>query len=542
MVGIGVGCGALTAYSQLSVQNYESSQNIAVASHRVFNLATCVTKVCASYLYHNIYKHERGDSEFSRLEAELTRLQDEERQITLRYNASGYTDMEAYRREGDDVRERILAVADRLASSKQELLSRVHTISAEAFRDLCMRNRGVYIKLGQHLSQLDYILPPEYCSVLSDLLDKNPASNFESVCSLFQEEFPSSSEGGSGALPADLFASFDPVPIASASLAQVHVATGRDGQRYAVKVQHPSLRRQAAGDLVAIARALEFVSWVFPSFKYQWLLREMTNNLPVELDFCHEAANMERCRSMLHKEILVGDVVVPTVAPELSSSRVLTMSFEDGVSIGGLSKKFAAAARGEGAGVGYRASDVAQLVSSVFAEQIFRHGFVHCDPHEANLHVRAHPTRPGRPQLILLDHGLYRELGPDFRHHYTRLWSGVAGSDFSTIERECGALHVTSSVSLFSALLTMKPWSVVMSNDMNRYVCMQHCSRCCVFADVPVYCCVLFQFSPNFEQKEADCLVYGGRNDAKVRHQVPAAGARLIEFAALRHDPFVQDK
>ena len=69
--------------------------------------------------------------------------------------------------------------------------------------------------------------------------------------------------------------------------------------------------------------------------------------------------------------------------------------------------------------VGLRPQAIAQLVSQTFNEMIFMHGYVHCDPHAANLFVRVHK---GRPQLILLDHGLYRSITDQFRHDYACLW------------------------------------------------------------------------------------------------------------------------
>jgi predicted unusual protein kinase regulating ubiquinone biosynthesis (AarF/ABC1/UbiB family) len=58
-------------------------------------------------------------------------------------------------------------------------------------------------------------------------------------------------------------------------------------------------------------------------------------------------------------------------------------------------------------------NDISMLVSKIFCEQMYRHGFVHCDPHEANLLVRKHPFKKGQPQIVLLDHGLYKKLGDD---------------------------------------------------------------------------------------------------------------------------------
>lgn len=90
------------------------------------------------------------------------------------------------------------------------------------------------------------------------------------------------------------------------------------------------------------------------------------------------------------------------------------------------------------------------------------------DPHEANLLVRVHPTRAGRPQLVLLDHGLYQELPPAFRKEYCRLWFSLCMSDEDGIKRHCQALGAGPLYTLFSAMLTMKPWEDIVSKDIAR--------------------------------------------------------------------------
>jgi aarF domain-containing kinase len=102
-----------------------------------------------------------------------------------------------------------------------------------------------------------------------------------------------------GAPPEALFASFDPVPIASASLAQVHVARLPDGRKLAVKVQHAGLRETSAADTATIAALAAAARLAFPDFDLSWLVDEIRLNLPLELDFRHEAANAARCRANL---------------------------------------------------------------------------------------------------------------------------------------------------------------------------------------------------------------------------------------------------
>ena len=105
----------------------------------------------------------------------------------------------------------------------------VHERNAQRLLRLCRRNAGVYVKLGQHLSQLDYILPRPYTSTLSAMLDDAPCSTFADVCKTIEEDF--------GQEVGELFEYFSPDPVASASLAQVHVAHAKGNDRkLAVKV------------------------------------------------------------------------------------------------------------------------------------------------------------------------------------------------------------------------------------------------------------------------------------------------------------------
>ncbi|GMI72598.1 ABC2 homolog 9 [Hibiscus trionum] len=92
-----------------------------------------------------------------------------------------------------------------------------------------------------------------------------------------------------------VFNEFDPEPIASASLAQVHVARTRDGQKVAVKVQHTHMTDTAAADQATVEFLVNTLHWLFPSFDYRWLVAEIRESLPKELDFLIEAKNSMIC-------------------------------------------------------------------------------------------------------------------------------------------------------------------------------------------------------------------------------------------------------
>lgn len=82
--------------------------------------------------------------------------------------------------------------------------------------------------------------------------------------------------------------------------------------------------------------------------------------------------------------------------------------------------------------------------------------------------VRPHPTRKGKPQLVLLDHGLYRQLDDDFRRNYTRLWQAMILCDEGKIEQYCRRLNAGELYTLLAAMLTLRPWDDIVSKDVDK--------------------------------------------------------------------------
>ncbi|KAG6763767.1 hypothetical protein POTOM_031206 [Populus tomentosa] len=355
---------------------------------------------------------------------------------------------------------------------KAKVKHEVHLRSARKLQELCFKNGGIYIKLGQHLGQLEYLVPEEYVQTMREsMLNKCPVSSYDQVCEVFKKEL--------GETPDKIFEEFDPVPIASASLAQVHVARTLDGQKVAVKVQHTHMTDTATADRATVEVIVNTLHGVFPSFDYRWLIDEIRESLPKattaivaiqELDFLVEAKNSEKCLENFRKlsPHIAEYVYAPKVHWNLSTSKLLTMEFMDGAHVNDMKTIQK---------LGIQPNEVATLVSRVFAEMMFRHGFVHCDPHAANLIVRPLPSGKRtilgkrKPQLVLLDHGLYKELDFTTRFNYAALWKALIFSDANAIKENSVKLGAGEDLyALFAAILTMKPWNRIIDPSVDHLV------------------------------------------------------------------------
>ncbi|CAI5504134.1 unnamed protein product [Closterium sp. Naga37s-1] len=317
---------------------------------------------------------------------------------------------------------------------------------------MCFKNGGIYIKLGQHIAQLDYIVPEEYVIVMKEsMLNTCPVTPYEDVRLVIQSEL--------GKPPEEIFSSFDPTPVASASLAQVHRGTLKTGEDVAVKVQHAHLLDTAAADMVSVRLVISALYWFFPSLDYRWLITEVEESLPKELNFTLEASNGRHCMANFRSspsKLLRESVAVPRSFPEFTGQRVLTMEWMEGVPLTDVARL---------KDMGINPADVAKLISTAFAEMIFRHGFVHCDPHAANVLVR--PKQGGRrmpggyvePEVVLLDHGLYRQLPDSLRLNYAHLWKALVLADARGIMQYSIALGAGADLyAIFAATLTLRSW------------------------------------------------------------------------------------
>ncbi|GLE06188.1 hypothetical protein PINS_up015399 [Pythium insidiosum] len=261
-----------------------------------------------------------------------------------------------------------------------------------------------------------------------------------------------------------VFPTIDRAPLAAASLAQVHEAVDCYGRRVAVKVQYPHLQAQMKTDLAVIRLAFRAIEYFFPNVQIEWIYPEFESALRSELSFEHEKHNNRRIAALLrHNE----SVHVPEVYDELSSEKLLTMEFID-------APKISDVAAIEAQGLDPR--EVARVLCEAFGEMVFCHGFVHCDPHPGNIFA----TR--KTQLVLLDHGLYRELDDGFRRTYCDLWRAMLVRDYALVE-DCGRrLNAGEFAAFLPLLFTHSPLAKSLNED-ERQALIQDLKRL-QFSDV----------------------------------------------------------
>ena len=319
----------------------------------------------------------------------------------------------------------------------------LHKRSAGRLLELCREYGGVFVKAGQYVGTMNHILPKEYTKTLSQLQDCAPSRPWEAIKGVVEKEYNDSISS--------IFEVFSETPVAAASLAQVHYArtNARYGSReVAVKIQYPGLAKQVEGDLWTMKVISSIVGTLFPDYQYGWLLPEFEKVAEEELDFLNEARNGQRTKAMLAKH---KDVYVPEVHLDISTKRVLAMEWINGVRVSNVD-----VIEGE---LGFSSRNVAKTLFKIFGEMIYVHGFVHCDPHPGNLMVRPDPKYPkSRYQVVVLDHGMYRELSEPFRVAYCNLWKALVTNDADLGRRSVEEMKMPPEYYDFlSLLLTFRP-------------------------------------------------------------------------------------
>jgi len=292
-----------------------------------------------------------------------------------------------------------------------------HARASRRLRDTAVRMEGLLIKVCQFMGSRADVLPAKFIEVLGELHDRVPPRRFEQIRPHIERSL--------GRPLQECFARVDEVPIAAASLAQVHRGLTHDGRDVAIKVQYPDIDRVVATDLANFAFFVRLLVRLEPNFDLRIVLQEIQHLIPLELDFEREAANARRFAADF-----AGDPSVrfPVPIPELTTRHILTMDFIEGVKITDLAAL---------AALGIDKHEVAELLTRACVKQILEHGFFHGDPHPGNLLIR---KEAGGPVLVILDLGLAKEFTPALRDGVVRLALAIVGKDPSTIGEAFRAL------------------------------------------------------------------------------------------------------
>jgi predicted unusual protein kinase regulating ubiquinone biosynthesis (AarF/ABC1/UbiB family) len=270
------------------------------------------------------------------------------------------------------------------------------------FRALAIELGGVLIKLGQFMSARADILPAQITDELAGLQDEVPPAPLPYVLQIIHEEV--------GAHPNQLFAEFDPTPVAAASLGQVYFGKLHDGREVAIKVQRPQIDQIVEVDLRAILWAVRLIKnhpLIRRRADLERLFDEFARVLREELDYLKEARSAATFRRNFAD---TPGIAIPEPYPEHSTRRVLVMERMRGFKLNDYARL---------AEHGVDRGEVAARLNRAFLKMCFNDGFFHADPHPGNLFVRVdgpvpaqtNGTKPGAPfTLIMLDAGMVGDL------------------------------------------------------------------------------------------------------------------------------------
>lgn len=263
-----------------------------------------------------------------------------------------------------------------------------------------------YVKLGQLLSTRPDLLPENYLQALANLQDDVETVPYEEVQKIFEEEI--------GVKINKAFELFDPKPLASASIGQVHLALLPSGRKVAVKIQRPGIRKNFIEELETLKNMADLAvthSKVAKKYALDDVIEELRFILLNELDYNKEAQNLVILKENL-KEF--KNLIVPSPVAEYSSSKVLTMDFIDGkkiTSLGNLKK------------IETDFTSVIDDLIEAYMKQIIVDGFVHADPHPGNIHVTADD------KVALMDLGMVAKFSPKIQEKIMMLLVGMTKKD-----------------------------------------------------------------------------------------------------------------
>ncbi|MDB5040047.1 MAG: hypothetical protein JWN27_773 [Candidatus Eremiobacteraeota bacterium] len=275
---------------------------------------------------------------------------------------------------------------------------------AERLRQACEELGTMFVKLGQMLSTRGDLLPEAYRLELAKLVDDVPPLPAGVITQVIREEL--------GAAPEAIFASFDPEPIGSASIGQVHTARLVDGRDVVVKVRKPGVETLVPIDLEILGELIDTWAPRLPGLKQydaRGVLRDFSESLLAELDYRREAANERFFRSVFSNE---PGFSIPDIIGEYSTGRVLTHERVDGrkvSDVSGLSKR--------------RRAAVSQRIARFVLEPAFEHGVFYADPHSGNLMIQDDGS------LAVVDFGMVGRLTPEARRRVAGMFLAISRRD-----------------------------------------------------------------------------------------------------------------
>ncbi|MCR4436624.1 MAG: AarF/ABC1/UbiB kinase family protein [Clostridiales bacterium] len=265
-----------------------------------------------------------------------------------------------------------------------------------------------FVKIGQILSTRPDMLPESYIQEFQKLQDDVTPENFDVIKGIVEKEL-------NGAIE-DLFLTFDRQPIASASLAEVHTATLKSGEKVAVKIQRPGVREVMMTDIAILKRLAGIIKYTPQGsvLNPKEVVEELWLSLKKELDFLNEAENIKRFYEYNQD---VKSITCPKVFDEYTTSNILVMDFIDGIKIDNIELL---------SSQGYDLKDIVLKLSNNYFKQVFEDGFFHADPHPGNIMIKDN-------KIAYIDFGMIGTLSKPIRDKLGTFFFSMATRDMDAM-------------------------------------------------------------------------------------------------------------
>uniref|UniRef100_UPI0025DFCBAF ABC1 kinase family protein n=1 Tax=Winogradskyella sp. TaxID=1883156 RepID=UPI0025DFCBAF len=284
----------------------------------------------------------------------------------------------------------------------------------EKMRLVCEELGPTFVKFGQILSNRPDLIPLKLTFELEKLLDNVPPMPQDLAKQMVETELKDSVD--------NIFAWFEPTPFASASMAQVHKVTLKDGKRVALKVQRPGIKEIIEEDIKVMYSIAEVLQKRIPSIKSFdpiGLVKNFEEAILKELDFINESINAQRFYNNIANDKSSDNyAVAPKVYREYTTTKVLALEFMSGTKIDNfieLKEK------------GIDAKVISKRLTKSYFKQIFNYGFFHADPHPGNLLVLPNS------RICYLDFGMMGSILPRDIEVFGKLFLAITRKDVHKI-------------------------------------------------------------------------------------------------------------
>jgi predicted unusual protein kinase regulating ubiquinone biosynthesis (AarF/ABC1/UbiB family) len=291
--------------------------------------------------------------------------------------------------------------------AKDEYYRKLHKRNATLIRLKAIEMKGLMIKVGQFLSSRIDFLPDEYIEELSQLQDSIPPHDYSAIRDQIIGEL--------GYSPEEIFSDFEEIPIAAASLGQVHKALLKDGRKVAVKVQYPEIDKVIETDIMMFFIVIKLFRGRYGKINLSVLHSEFSRIVRAELDYIREGTSAERFRTNFRDE---DNIIIPAVEWEYTRQKVLTLDYVEGIKITDCHSVKAS---------GIDCREVVSLLAEAYSKMIFMHGFFHGDPHPGNIFIQE------GPKLVFVDFGMVQVIPEGMKRELRRFANFLVESNTSGI-------------------------------------------------------------------------------------------------------------